>query len=76
MMGYILKFVDFDSSENGLGDAIHTVRIPIEADSIQEAKEEASAMWKRCVETRRKTGWDKRTYPREPSLVLEIDWEP
>jgi len=74
MNRFLLVFTDFDGMENDLGSARHTVKIPLDADSIQEAKTEASRLWKVCQETRGKTGWDKIRYPESPSLILEIDW--
>jgi hypothetical protein len=72
---YVLKCVDFDGLENRLSNAIYTTRIVLlGVETEQRAKEIASQTWAKLKE-KAYVGWDKREYPREPSLVLEIDWE-
>ncbi len=75
MSKYALEFTIFDGLENSLSSARSLDRLEFSADSMQEARETASSVWRRMTK-RRYRGWDGEMYPRAPRLILEVDWQP
>lgn len=64
--GWYLECVSFDSMENHLGNARHTLLIELLASTEALAIAEARELWAR---RRPYVGWDQRQYPADARVV-------
>ena len=71
-----LRCIRFDSSENEIGSARYTDVHELNSDNEKDAAREARAVWK--IQSKDPyQGWDGCEYPRDPSLIYEVeldDW--
>ncbi len=73
---WYLTYVEYDDMENNIVDAIKLKKVPLSSVDRDRAEKEARSLWEQRLNEGCYLGWfDKKTYPRSPSLMFEASIE-